>query len=101
MAKPKKIELFDFARLVGGHISFVGSYSPENTFVNADLKQGYQNCYVNGGLGIFGRSNRANLDEALADLASELSEKTIHFETGFRGPAYSVPALKHTKGYRG
>lgn len=101
MAKPKKIELFDFAKLVGGHISFSGSYNPENIFVNADLKQGYQNCYVNGGQSVFGRSNKADLDEALVDLAAELSGQTIHFETAFRGPAYTVPSLKHTKGYRG
>lgn len=100
MAK-SKVELFDFAKLIGAHISFSGSYSPENTFVNADLKQGWNTCYYNGGSSVFGRSNKADLDDALVDLARELSGKTIHFETAFRGPAYKIPALTHTKGYRG
>lgn len=95
------MELFDFAAIVGGHIDFSGSFGKENTYVNAHLTSGFGNHaeQVSGCISgsVYGRSENVDLDEALANLAHDLSGKTIRL-----GKAeYVVPALVHTTGYRG
>ena len=100
MAK-SKVELFDFAKIIGAHINFTGSYSSGNTFVNANLCKGFGGSNsVRGhrGWSVFGRSETPDLDEAIANLASEISEEKVRFDDGV---IYEVPPLTHTRGYRG
>lgn len=89
------MELFDFAKLIGGHIEFSGSFSTDNTYCNVYLRRGHEEIR---GWSCFGRSVKPDLDEALKDLAAGLTQrKTIKFGQA----TYDVPVLKHTPGYRG
>lgn len=99
----KKVELFDFAKMLGAHIAFSGAYDPTNTYVNARIKQGHNDAFINGGESIFGRSENADLDEACKDLAAKLTKaKTFQFRIGGGTPHdIHVPPLKHTTGHRG
>lgn len=94
------MELFDFAKLIGGYIQFAGSFSLENTYVNATLNHGYHSVSADHpGRSVFGRSETPDLDEALTNLARELSGRKIFTE---QRAEYRVPEpLKHTRGYRG
>jgi hypothetical protein len=92
------VELFDFARIIGAHICGSFSYSPDNTYANAYLKLGYHDI---GPRSLFGRSDKADLDEALADLVAGLVDRgQISFMDDKR-TTFHVPPLKHTPGYRG
>jgi hypothetical protein len=104
----KKTELFDFAKLLGAHISFSGLLSGsapwEAPWTNVKLMQGNNDSFINGGQSVFGRSPKGDdIDGACQNLAKKLTEaKTIQFRIG-GGSKYDihVPPLKHTKGYRG
>lgn len=96
-AKTKTIELFDFAELIGGYIDFRGSFNSANYYVNANIFIGCTHARLNKHQSCYGRSDKADLEEALKNLAATISEKEIWFES----ERYRVPKLKHTKGYRG
>jgi hypothetical protein len=99
---PAKVELFEFAKLIGAYIEFEGSYNPDNTYTNASLKQNNCDCFIDG-WSVFGRSNKADdLDGACQDLAQKLTKaKTFQFRIG-GGSKHDIhcPPLKHTRGYR-
>ena len=109
--KTTTIELFDFAKSIGvdehgnkieAFISFSGSFAPHNTFANANLMLPHYGTARLDGWSVFGRSEKGDVEEALANLAKNISEQTIHFDTiGSNYTKREVPKLKHTKGYRG
>lgn len=97
-----KVELFDYAKSIGCFISFNGSFSPDNTFANANMMMPSYGTANIGGWGVFGRCEKGNVEKALADLAKKLSGETIHFDQiGSNYTKRIVPQLKHTKEYRG
>lgn len=97
-----KTELFDYAKSIGCFISFSGSYAPDNTFANANLMwPGYGSANISG-WSVNGRSEKGDVEAALANLAKNLSGQVIHFDSICSNyTSREVPQLKHTKGYRG
>ena len=102
------MELFDYAKLIGAHITFSGSFQPGHEYVNANIKRDFSDCFLDGGgRSPFGRSDvnsteKPNLEDALKDLCHELNGHEISFVIG--GPSkdrLKVPKLTHTPGYRG
>lgn len=97
------MELFDFAKLIGGFVHFNGGFNPDNTFINAYLQVGYEDV-TEDGRSIFGRvESSLDLDSAFINLAEYLKGKRIQARVN---DAYSyywdVPDdLTHTVGYRG
>jgi len=97
----QRVELFDYARIIGAHINFSGGFAENNTFCNANLHLGNWPGAGIGPQSLFGRSEKGDLDEALAELAEELvARKQITFMDDKR-TTFIVPPLKHTPGYRG
>lgn len=107
------MELFDFAKLIGGFIHFSGSFDPNNTYINASLQVRYDDVSENG-TSIFGRTtgnevpgysltgDGLHLDSALLSLADGLRGKRIRCQDGSTYTHYNVPDdLTHSWGYRG
>lgn len=94
------MELFDFAKLIGGFIHFSGSFEENFNYINAHLKVGNDNVTDNG-VSLYGRtdgSHALSLDLALINLALVLRGKRIAADRKH----YNVPAdLIHSVGYRG
>jgi len=97
----QRVELFDYARIIGAHIDFSGGFADNNTFCNANLHLGGWPGKEIGPQSLFGRSDKADLDEALADLALELEARGQITFMDDKRTTYHVPPLKHTPGYRG
>lgn len=94
------MELLDFAKLIGGHINFSGSFDPKNTYINAMLKVDSDNVTLDG-VSIYGRTEGIELDLALINLALVLRGKRIRSQIGLNYKYYDVPAdLVHSWGYR-
>jgi hypothetical protein len=96
------MELFDFAKLIGGFIHFSGSFEENFNYINAHLKVGSYNVTDNG-ISLYGRTDGTyapiSLDLALINLALVLRGKRICCDAKKH---YNVPAdLMHTVGYRG
>lgn len=93
--KLKPIELFDFLRSIGAHVDFSGSFSPKNTYINVHICIGFVRIPTEGG-SVYGRSEKLNIEEALENLASQVSGKQLMMGK----IAHQFPQLKHTHGYR-
>lgn len=93
--KTKSIELFDYLKLINAHVEFSGSFSPKNTYINAHICIGFVRLPTEGA-SVFGRSERANIEEALDNLATKVSGKQLMMGK----IAHQFPCLKHTRGYR-
>lgn len=93
--KIKPVELFDFLRSIGAHVDFSGSFSSKNTYINAHICIGSVRLPTEGG-SVYGRSEKPDIEEALANLAAKVSGKQLMMGK----IAHQFPALKHTRGYR-
>lgn len=91
------MELLDYADTVGCHITLSGIL---NRFVNANLVREGEGSAIIEGRSAYGRSDVADLDDALEDLAAQISGKIITFDSN-RQQTFNVPKLAHSKGYRG
>jgi len=103
------MEILDYAREIGAYISWTGSYDPRNTFVNAYFKQAdgssKKDAYLvkDRGWSFFGRSERSDFDEAVNQLAEQLSNQKFTFGQPHSrdcSKVYTAPKLVHTCGYR-
>ena len=92
------VELFDFAKIIGAHVEISGDLSGDNIHINADLKLDYHSI---GPLSLYGRSDKADVEEAIAELAIELMDRGQITFMDDKRTTYHVPPLKHTPGYRG
>lgn len=97
------MELFDFVQLIGGVVTFQGSYDPQNTYVNAQLEVNHRPVRLVDDTSTFGRlTQKMTLDGVLHMLACQLSGKRIRAELpGGETSVWNVPKnLMHTPGYQ-
>jgi hypothetical protein len=88
--------LFEFANVIGAKVTVNGEVYPE-PHINVHLEKDHRSAdVIQGGMlrGAYGRSNSANLWDALEDLCCELSNTTITFQSYDENrQTYNVPQL--------
>lgn len=96
------MELLDYVKSINAYVEFSGSFNPKNTYANVHAKKGNKDLYITShqGWSTFGRSEKADLEEALEFYATELSEQEFQFGPFSKNVEYTAPKLHHTRGYR-